>query len=276
MSRFDGSVAWITGGGSGIGHALALELARQGADVAVSGRRQERLEAVVGEIEALGRRGLAVTCDVADEASVAAAVDAVVAEFGKLDVAVANAGWGLAGRFETLTADDWRRQFDVNVIGAATTIRTALPELHKTQGRAVFISSVMGFLTMSGQGAYAASKFAVRAMGLTLSQELHGSGVSCTTISPGFVESEIAQVDNQGRFRPERKDRRPQQFMWPADKAARVMAKAIADRKREYVFTGHGKVAAFLGKHAPGLIHFAATRQGAKKKVAAGNKNAGN
>ncbi len=270
---FDGLVTWITGGGSGIGRALALEIARQGGDVAVSGRRQERLDAVVGEIEALGRRGLGVPCDVTDEANVFATVEAITAEFGRLDVAVANAGFSIAGRFEKLTAEDWRRQFDVNVVGAATTIRAALPHLRETQGRAVLVSSVMGYLTMSAQGAYAASKFAVRAMGLTLSQELHGSGVTCTTISPGFVESEIAQVDNQGRFDADRKDRRPARLMWPADKAARVMAKAIAHRKREYVFTGHGKVARFIGQHAPSLVHFALTRQGARKKVTARDKS---
>lgn len=266
MSRFEGLVTWITGGGSGIGRALALELARQGADVAVSGRRVDRLEAVIREIEALGRKAVAVACDVTDESSVREAVGSVIDEFGRIDIAVANAGWGLSGRFEALTADDWRRQFEVNVVGAASTIRAALPHLHKTQGRAVFISSVMGFLTTPGSGAYAASKFAIRAMGLTLSQELHGSGVSCTTISPGFVESEIAQVDNQQRFRADRQDRRPQKLMWPAEKAARVMAKAIYGRKREYVFTGHGKVAAFLGKHTPGLVHFALTRGGSGDK----------
>lgn len=260
MSRFEGLVTWITGGGSGIGRALALELARQGADVAVSGRRSERLDAVVGEVETLGRRAYAVTCDVTDEASVQAAAVAVAAEFGRIDVAIANAGWSLSGRFETLTAEDWRRQFDVNVVGAASTIRAALPHLLETQGRAVFVSSVMGFLSMSGQGAYAASKFAIRAMGLALSQELHGTGATCTTISPGFVESEIAQVDNQQRFRAEREDRRPAKLMWSSEKAARVMAKAIYARKREYVFTGHGKVAAFLGKHTPSLVHLALTR----------------
>ena len=111
-----------------------------------------------------------------------------------------------------------------------------------------------------GIGAYAASKFAVRAIGQTLAAELHGSGVSCTTIHPGYIESEIAQVDNQGRFDPQREDRRPKNLMWPADRAARAMVDAIAKRKREYTFTGHGKVGAFAGRHMPGLVHFGMTR----------------
>lgn len=267
MGRFDGQVAWVTGGGSGIGRALALELAREGADVAVSGRRVERLEEVAAEIGALGRRGLAVACDVTDEGEVAAAVAQVVGELGRLDVAVANAGYSVTGRFEKLTAADWRRQLDVNVVGTAVTLRAALPHLREAGGRAAIVASVAGMVAMPSQGPYCASKFAVRAMGLSLSAELHGSGVSCTTIHPGFVESEIAQVDNAGRFDGSRADKRPAKLMWPADKAARVMARAIHKRKREHVFTMHGKVGGWLGRHAPGVVHFAMTRGSARRRT---------
>ena len=119
--RFDGKVVWITGGGSGIGKALALQFAKEGGIVAVSGRREERLQEVVDAITAKGGKGLAVRCDVTDEASVAEAVQRVVRSLGGIDVAVANAGFSVAGRVEKLSAADWRRQLDVNVIGAAMT-----------------------------------------------------------------------------------------------------------------------------------------------------------
>ncbi|MGB8223659.1 MAG: SDR family NAD(P)-dependent oxidoreductase, partial [Polyangiales bacterium] len=119
--RFKNQVVWITGGGSGIGRALALAFADEGASVAVSGRREERLHEVVQELEAKGAKGLAVRCDVTDEASVADAVQKIVRAWGGLDVAVANAGFVVAGRIEKLSAADWRRQLDVNVIGAAMT-----------------------------------------------------------------------------------------------------------------------------------------------------------
>lgn len=257
---FEDKVVWITGGGSGIGRALALEFARQGARVAISGRRQERLDEVAAEITALGTEGLGVPCDVTEESQVEAAVQQVVDHFGQLDVAVANAGFGVMGKVEKLTADDWRRQLDVNVVGAAITARYALPELRKTRGRVAFIASVAAMLSMPGGTAYSASKYALRAIGQGLSMELHGSGVSCTTIHPGFVESEIAQVDNEGVFHEDRDDDRPQKLMWKADDAARVSVKAIHKRKREYTFTGHGKVGAFIGRHMPGLVHFAMTR----------------
>lgn len=258
--RFDNQVVWITGGGSGIGRALALAFADEGAAVAVSGRRDDRLEQVVEEIESREAKGLAVRCDVTDEASVAEAVQRVVRALGGLDVAVANAGFSVAGRIEKLSAADWRRQLDVNVIGVAMTARYALPPLRERRGRMVLIGSVASMLPTPGMGAYSASKYAVRAIGQTLAVELHGTGVTCTTIHPGYIESEIAQVDNQGRFDASREDRRPKNLMWPADKAARVMVDAIAKRKREYVFTGHGKVGAFAGRHMPGLVHFGMTR----------------
>lgn len=264
MGHFDGQVVWITGGGSGIGRAIALEFARQGADVAISGRRLERLKLVKAEIEALGRRGVAVQLDVTDDEATKVAVDAVVAALGKLDVCVANAGMGVTGRFERLTDAEWRRQIEVNLFGAVNTARHALPELHKTKGRLAFVGSVAAMMCGPGGAAYSASKFAVRAVGLTLSVELHGSGVTCTLVHPGFVESEINQVDNSGHFDASRPDKRPQKLMWPSDKAARVMVAAIRRRKREYTFTGHGKFAAWMGRHWPGFIHVALTRFGKK------------
>ena len=264
--RFDKQVVWITGGGSGIGRALALAFAKEGAAVAVSGRREERLHEVVQELEARGGKGLAVRCDVTDEASVAEAVRAVVRTLGGLDVAVANAGFSVAGRIEKLSAADWRRQLDVNVIGTAMTARYAIPHLRERKGRLALVGSVMSMMSMPGLGANSASKYAVRAIGQALAVELHGSGVSCTTIYPGYTKSEIAQVDNQGRFDASRKDGRPKTLMWSADRAARAMVSAIAQRKREYTFTGHGKVGAFAGRHMPGLVHYGLTR-GKKQKA---------
>lgn len=258
--KFEDQVVWITGGGSGIGRSLALAFADAGAAVAVSGRRLERLKLVAAEIQGKGGKAQAVQCDVTDEASVKAAVDQVLAEFGKLDVAVANAGFSVAGKVEKLSAEDWRRQLNVNVVGAAMTARYALPALKETRGRLVLVASVSSMLATPGMGAYSASKYAVRAIGQTLSIELHGTGVTCTTIHPGFIESEIAQVDNRGVYDAKREDTRPKRLMWRTDRAAKVMLDAVASRKREYTFTGHGKVGAFVGRHMPGLAHFGLTR----------------
>lgn len=253
--KFKEQVIWITGGGSGIGESLAYAFARQGARIAISGRRVEKLERVCAEIERIGARALAVPCDVTDEEAVSSAVEVVVGEWGRLDVAIANAGFGVGGSILELSADDWRRQLDTNVVGLAMTAKYALPHLTKTRGRVVLMGSVAGMVSAPSHGAYHASKYAVRSIGQTLWLELVGTGVSCTTIQPGFVESEIGQVDNSGQFREEWSDQRPKLVMWSGEKAARVCLDAIWRREREFTFTGHGKLAGFLGRHTPGLLY---------------------
>jgi NAD(P)-dependent dehydrogenase (short-subunit alcohol dehydrogenase family) len=241
---------------------MALEFVRRGASVAVSARRTDRLQALVTEIEASGGKALAIACDVTQAETLERAVAGVVETFGRLDVAVANAGFGVSGRIESLTADEWRLQLETNVIGAAMTAKFALPHLRETRGRLALVGSVAGTICTPRSGAYSASKYAVRALGQTLAMELYGSGVSCTTLQPGFVHSEIAQVDNAGRFDGSRNDRRPSRLMWPTERAAKVMVRAIYKRRREYTFTGHGRLGAWLGRHMPGLVHFVTTRFG--------------
>lgn len=268
MSELTGKVAWITGATSGIGHAVALELAGRGATVAVSGRRRDRLEAVVETIAGGGGRAVAVPCDVCDESAQREAVAAVVRYAGGLDIALANAGFSVGGRVEDLSAADWRRQLETNVVGVATTARFSLPELEKRGGRLGLVGSVAGFLPAPGFAPYHCSKYAVRALGRTLSVELAKSGVSCTTVHPGFVASEINQVDNHGQHDASRREQRPQYLMWPTARAARVIVDALIARRREVVFTGHGRAAAFLGTHFPSVAHLVMTRGGMRRRAA--------
>ena len=244
LARFQDSVVWITGGGSGLGRAMAHVFAREGARVALSGRRVDRLEAVAAECGALGAEAWAVPCDITEEQAVASAVDRVIARHGRLDMAIANAGSAVGGPIRALHAEDWHRQLDVNVVGTAMTAAYALPWLEKTRGRLALTCSVSGLLCSPGMGAFHASKYAVRAMGQTLSLELAGSGVSCTTIHPGFVvkEDEVPGV-------------RPAFLMWRPEEAAPLMVDAIYRREREYVFTRHGRLGAFVGRHAPDLAY---------------------
>jgi len=261
MGAFDGQVAWITGGGSGIGRALAVELAQQGASVAVTGRREHKLAETVAAVQAVGGRVLAVPGDVTDADGIAAAVERVKRELGGLHIAVANAGYVVEAPFAELTEAQWRKQIDVNVMGCVNTALASLPSLHEVGGRMVLVASAAGFICSPNLASYNATKFAVRAMGLTLAQELHHTSVSVTIIYPGMVESEIIQTDNDGQYKGDVvSDERKASMVWPADKAARVMAKAIRKRKREFVFTGHGKMGAFLGKHFPGWVHWMMVR----------------
>jgi len=250
---FNNQIVWITGASSGIGRELALEFSRKGATLAVSARRIDLLEVLVKEIEAGGGKAKAFYCDVLDIKSIETCAQQIVDHFKKMDVVVANAGGGVMGTIEKLTEADWHRQLNLNVTGLALTCKYALPHVRKTKGRLVLIGSVAAFLPNPGIGAYGASKAAVHSIGETLQVELAGSSVSCTTIHPGFVDSDITRVDNQGNFHPDAKDPRPANLMWPTDKAARVMVKAIAKRKKVYVFTGHGKLMVTIGKYFPKL-----------------------
>lgn len=258
---FKDKIVWITGASSGIGREMAIQFAREGAHVAVSARRKERLGELVKEIEKLNQRALALPCDVTREEEVEQAVAKIISHFQRLDIAVANAGFGVGGKIESLSAEDWKRQLDVNVVGLTSTIKHSLPYLRESRGRIVLMGSIASMIS-SPQGApYAASKAAVRAIGQVVSMELHGSGVSCTTIHPGFIESEIGQVDNKGVYRPEWRDKRPKKLMWPVDKAVKQMLKGIKKRRREIIITGHGKVLGFAGKHFPSLVHWATVKK---------------
>jgi short-subunit dehydrogenase len=248
---FQNKVVWITGASSGIGAQLAVEFALHGAKIALSARRVDSLEAVRAQIELVGAESVVVPCDITDDQAIEDAVEKVVAHFGRLDVAVANAGMGVSGFLEEISATEWRRQFDINVVGLALTARYSLPHLKKTGGRLALVGSVAAYLPNPRTGAYGASKAAVRSIGQTLQVELKNSGVSCTVLHPGFVESQIAKVDNAGVYHADKIDPRPANLMWTTERAARVMVRAIAARKKSYVFTGHGRIGAFLGQHFP-------------------------
>lgn len=247
-------VVWITGASSGIGKAMAFEWARLGYKLVLSSRRKELLESVANEISRSGGEVLAIPCDVTDESAIENAVQQMITTWGRLDVVVANAGFGVFGSVDKLTAKDWNRQLQCNVTGLALTVKYALPHLKENNGRIGLVGSVGAYLPNPNLGAYGASKAAVHSIGQTLQVELMGTGVSCTTMHPGFVVSEIARIDNEGVWHPERPDPRPSNLMWPTDKAAKVMVKAILKRKRNYVFTGHGKVFVWIQRWFPGFM----------------------
>jgi len=253
--RFVDNAVFITGASSGIGAALAREFAREGGDVALAARRLDRLEALAAEIRAIGRRAVAIPCDVTRDGDLERAAALARAAFGKLDVVVANAGFGVVGALESLSLDDYRRQLETNVFGVLRTVYATLDDLKKTGGRLVLLGSVSGHVGVPGSSAYAMSKFAVHGLAASLGYELAPHGIAVTLISPGFVESEIRQVDNRGV----RRDKAPARPLPPAlvmstPTAAGKIVRAVARRRREAVITGFGKTAVFLQRHLPGLL----------------------
>ncbi len=254
MTNIKENVVWITGASSGIGKAMAFEWARLGYYVVLSARRKELLEAVSKEIISSGGKAWVIPVDIMEDAAIETAVQQIITTLGRLDIVVANAGFGIFGRIDKLTAKDWNRQLQGNVTGLALTVKYALPHLKLYNGRIGLVGSIGTYLPNPYVGAYGASKAAVHSIGLTLQVELMDTGVSCTTLHPGFVVSEIARVDNEGVWHPDRVDPRPKNLMWPTDKAAKVMVNAIIKRKRNYIFTNHGRVFVWLQRWFPGLM----------------------
>lgn len=244
----------ITGASSGIGEALATEYARRGCDLALLARREDRLAAITARIREAGARAVPIRCDVRDDESVTRAVDEALQALGKLDIVIANAGFGVAGRFERLTLDDYRRQFETNVFGVVRTVQTTLPALTSTRGRLAIMGSVAGHLAAIGMSPYAMSKFAVRAFADSLREDIRPTGVSVTLISPGFVDSEIRKLDRGGVVRQDSSDPVPSWLRVATPVAARQIVRAIDRRKSEAVITAHGKAMVLLARHAPWAI----------------------
>ncbi len=268
MATHAAKVALITGASAGIGAALARELARDGADLVLAARREDRLRQLAREIEAAGRKAVVVGCDVTRDGDPERAVAAAVQRYGRLDIAVANAGFGVAGRVEELTLDDFRRQLETNVFGVLRTLYASLPELRKTRGQFVVVGSVSGYVPTPGTSAYCMSKFAVRGFAESIRDELATSGVSVTLVSPGFVDSDIRRVDNHGKVHENAPDPVPSFLRMPTDQAARTIVRAIHRRRREVVVTGHGKALVLLYRHVPWLLRFLITRFGVPRRRA--------
>lgn len=184
-----GKVALITGGGTGIGEAAAKTLAAAGIRVAITGRRKERLDAVVA---AIGEGAFAVPGDVSDEADAARAVEATVAAFGRLDILINAAGVNEAGGIQSLDLDGWRKVIDINLYGTIYATKAAVPHLQVAGGDIINISSTAGRRAAALFGAYATSKHGVNGFSESIRQELGGGDIRVCVIEPGATETEIA------------------------------------------------------------------------------------
>jgi len=251
---FRGKSVLVTGASSGIGEELAWQLGQSGAQLTLTARRADRLDALARRITAAGApQPLVVPCDVTRDGDVERAVAESVRGWGKLDVVIANAGFGVVGALRDLSVSDYRRQFETNVFGVLQTIKASLPEIERTAGNVVIVGSVAGWSSTPNASPYAMSKFAVRAFADAITSELALAGVTVTLISPGFVASNIRRTDNQGALQADAPDPVPAWLVMPTAKAVRQILRAVARGKREAVITGHGKVIVAIERFLPWL-----------------------
>jgi short-subunit dehydrogenase len=250
----------ITGASSGIGAGLAREFSRRGMRVALVARRIAQLEVLAAELRATGVPASAHCGDVTLDGDIARVVGELAALGVAPHIVIANAGFGVVGNAANLDLADYRRQFETNVFGVVRTLHESLQALRSTQGRFVIMGSVAGHLSSAGSSPYAMSKFAVRALAEALHGELRSAGVSCTLISPGFVDSDIRRVDNRGGLHVHAKDPIPAWLRMKTDDAARIMARGILRGKKEVVVTTHAKIIVFMARHLPRFTRWALLR----------------
>jgi NADP-dependent 3-hydroxy acid dehydrogenase YdfG len=193
-SNITAKVIVITGASSGTGAATARHLAGLGAAVVLGARRADRIEALARELRAAGLKAKAVMTDVADKAQVGTLVDAAVAEFGRIDVMLNNAGLMPLAPLEQLKADEWDRMIDVNLKGTLHGIAAALPHMiRQRSGHIINVSSVYGHKVGPNAAVYCATKFAVRALTEGLRQEVKPHNIRTTIISPGAIATELLE-----------------------------------------------------------------------------------
>ncbi len=185
----------ITGASAGIGRATAIRLARDGAQVALCARRAERLERVADEVRRAGGQALAVTADVTSDADMQRFVEQAVAAFGRLDVMMCNAGFGVAGAIDDITPAQVRKLVEVNYLGTVYAMQAALPLFRRQQrGHVIVVSSIVGRRGVPFMGAYAATKFAQAGLAECLRAECAGSGIHVTSVFPVSTETEFFEV----------------------------------------------------------------------------------
>jgi len=259
MAVYAGKVVVVTGASQGIGRALALALAPQCPRLVLAARDSEALAAVARDCEARGAEALVVRCDVGEEASCRALVEAAVERFLAIDVLVNNAGMGMLARFEDVTdLSQYERLMRVNYLGSVYPTFYALPHLKRSRGQIVAISSLAGLTGVPYRSAYCATKHAQMGFFDSLRIELRESDVSVSVIAPYFVQSEIRKRSPgpDGRTVPASPLKEAE--LMSAEECARRIVGAMEKRQRILVMTLKGKLGRFLGLAFPALVDYLA------------------
>jgi uncharacterized protein len=253
--QISGRVVVITGASMGIGEALTREFVTKGAIVVMSSRDVRRVEEARMRVGA-PEQTTALACDVTDRGQVQELVREVVERFGRIDVWVNNAGFGLLDSVANMDLNQCRAMFDTNLFGAIACMQEVLPQM-KTQrsGAIINVSSVAGHIPVPYMAAYCATKHAMNAIGKAARMELKGTGVNVLTVCPGRVRTNFSSNTIRGSEGRRMGDALTRGIS--AERVARAVVRAYIAGKREIVVPWTNSMFIWLYRAAPGLVEFA-------------------
>jgi NAD(P)-dependent dehydrogenase (short-subunit alcohol dehydrogenase family) len=271
-NSYQGKVVIVTGASAGIGRALTILLARQGAKIVLAARRADRLQQLAAECSALGAEVLSVPTDVADESQCKVLIEKTIEHFGQLDVLINNAGLAASAALEDFpNLDLFRHTMDVNLYGTVYCTYYALPYLKKTQGRIAAVSSLGGKSALPFNTPYCTSKYGMHGFFDSLRMEIAKYQISATVICPYWVITEFheAQMDKNGNPRGIRGRSFYNKRMMTSERCAEIILKTTWKRKRE-VMMGPGGITLWIKLIAPGLLDWFAIKvlmEGAARRM---------
>ncbi len=276
MKHFNGRVAAITGAGSGIGRALAVDLAERGAILALSDIDSEGLAATIALCEAVGATATSRILDVADREAVYEWAERVVDDHGRVNLVINNAGVALSSTVESMTYDDFEWLMNIDFWGVVYGTKAFLPHLKAGgDGHIVNLSSVFGLVSIPSQSAYNAAKFGVRGFtdALRIELEIERCGVSATTVHPGGIKTNIARSARSdasaalvGLGDGDDPDAFDQIARTTAEDAARQILRAVEKNKRRALIGGDARVFDLAGRLPAGLYQRVLIRNGRRNR----------
>lgn len=250
MSVFKDKVVVITGASSGIGKALADEVLKQGAKVALCARNLEKLQSLFNDNASV----FCFRADVSKEAECADFIKAVIQKWSGIDVLINNAGITMRALFEEASLDVIRELMDINFWGTVYCTKYALPSIKQNKGVIVGVSSIAGYRGLPGRTGYSSSKFAMQGFLEALRTELLHTGVHVMWVCPGFTSSNIRNVARSADGASQKETPLDESKLMSAERCAEIIINAAAQRKRTVVMTGQGKLTVLLSKFLPGFL----------------------
>ncbi len=246
-------VVIITGGTSGIGKACALAFGQAGARVVISGRDPQKLKATAEELTQKQIINWAVQSDVSVEADAEKLVAETIAQFGRIDVLINNAGISMRALFQDLDLRVIKQVMDINFYGTVQVTKFALPFILQSKGSIIGVSSIAGYRGLPGRTGYSASKFAMQGFLEALRTEVMHQGVHVMVACPGFTASNIRNTALNATGNTQGESPRAEEKMMTAEEVATRILKATQRRQREVIMTSQGKLTVFLNKWLPSL-----------------------